>query len=203
MPTTTFTITTTNNDGAAYSGTPGISQPSVAQFNSSNNSPWWIFKGITIQQGATITSAFLNVYALFSNPPVNSASLNVVMDKATGVTIPTNWTQVLSPATFTQKFFLWGSSLPPSPGTQTLTVPYGSFNPANYGLAAHNIQSLVQTLVNNNSYSNDNMAVYLHHVSGANAYVYLRNSGSTKAATLAIGFEVPLSLVDLTFKSRK
>jgi len=187
-PTSTFSIATDADDGAAFSY-PGIVdylRNSVnykqLQYISPPNQTWaaWLrFTGITIDQSETINSATLKTYMVVRGYGVRSYT-GYVRARADGGQTPGNPTaasQVINPTSTT------GTGV-----TATINNTGNNTSKGAYGLNEFDVKTMVQNLVNNYAYSNGEMVFYLTHLSGYNVYLYHRDWGTTKAAELVIEY---------------
>jgi hypothetical protein len=155
-----------------------------------------LFKGITIPQGATINSATFRCYAAKGTGGVTPPStFTVRADSRATPAIPAQATKV------TKKSYMLPTATVTGKATSTLTAGTRSqFVQTNVDVTA-----LIQTLVNNNGYSNGDMMLYMTYASPVPSYTdigfYAKNwytspppGGTSRVASLIIDYTAGSSL---------
>jgi hypothetical protein len=220
MPTTTFTITPNNYDGVIDGGADYLfdtNQMTVSRPQSTegtgglNIRAFMIFSGVTLPAGATLNSAYLDVY--MTSPFTNFQRFHVYGNKqSSGKPIRANLEWGASLVSDGKYFAVsTASTISNPPNTYWFNVGSNFNSRDEYGLCHCNVTSIVQSLYDSyGPYSNDNMCFYIgkpYSVYSApyTLKVYGKNwetgPGPYKSPKLVINYtaaSTPLSLQDKT-----
>jgi hypothetical protein len=171
MPTTTHTISPNNYDGAIFGGADtlidgnyvSVSRPQSTEGTGGlNGRAFMIFSGVTLPAGATINSAYLDIYMV--SPSTNFQRFHVYGNKqSSGKPIRANleWGASL---VSDGKYFAVStfSTISNPPNTYWFNVGQSISNKADYGLCHCNVTSIVQSLYSSyGPYTSDNMCFYI------------------------------------------